>query len=240
MTFSAEAPDVRGGGRSDWLRSVADEAEQLERSSTAERVADILRRRITDGQLRPGARLPEEQLIEALGVSRNTLREAFRLLAHERLLVHQLHRGVFVRELGEADLVDLYRVRRAIECDVVRSLPGPDPARLRPLHDDVAVAQAALEVGDWETVATANMLFHRHLVALAGSPRLDEVTERLLAELRLAIHLVASPQRLHEPYVSRNRALLELLVDGEMARATVELEAYLQAELLSAVGGLAP
>ena len=35
-----------------------------------------------------------------------------------------------VDELDEADLVDLYRLRRIVECDVVRSLADPDPARL--------------------------------------------------------------------------------------------------------------
>jgi hypothetical protein len=72
-------------------------------------VADVLRRRITDGDLPPGSRLSEEQLVQVLRVSRNTLRESFRLLAHEGLLVHELHRGVFVRVLDEDDLVDLYR-----------------------------------------------------------------------------------------------------------------------------------
>lgn len=222
----------------DWLRAVADDASSLDRTSTAERVADVLRRRITDGDLAPGTRLSEEQLVQVLRVSRNTLREAFRLLTHERLLVHQLHRGVFVPELDEDDLVDLYRLRRAIECEVLRSLSSVDPVRLRPLHDDVAAAQAAAEREDWVAVGTANMRFHRHLVALAGSRRLDEVTARLLAELRLAFHSVASPQRLHAPYVRRNRDLLGLLVRGETERAASELEQYLrdsQAELLDAV-----
>lgn len=243
MTFPVDAPGLAGTERSDWLRSVADEAQLFERSSTAERVADILRRKISEGQLPPGARLSEEQLIEVLGVSRNTLREAFRLLTHERLLVHKLHRGVFVRELTEGDLVDLYRLRRAVECDVVRSLTDLDPTMLRPLRDDVAVAEAAAERGDWDAVGTANIVFHRHLVGLAGSPRLNEVTTRLLAELRLAFHAVASPQRLHEPYVDRNRALLKLLAEGDVARAAEELEAYLeasQAELREALRGGRP
>ena len=50
----------------------------LGRASTAERVADILRDRITEGYVPPGARLSEESIGGALGVSRNTLREAFR------------------------------------------------------------------------------------------------------------------------------------------------------------------
>lgn len=211
-----------------WLQAVEVEARAIDRTSTAERVADVLRRRITEGDLPPGTRLQEELLVDALRVSRNTLREAFRLLTHEGLLVHHLHRGVFVPELDEADLVDLYRLRRAIECDVVRSLHEVDPVRLRPLHDDVASGEAAAERGDWVAVGTANMRFHSHLVALAGSRRVDDVTARVLAELRLAFHAVASPQVLHEPYVGRNRELLALLDDGDFARAATDLEQYLR------------
>ncbi|MEP6666986.1 MAG: GntR family transcriptional regulator [Nocardioidaceae bacterium] len=237
MASPGETPDAYRDDASAWLRTVAADVELFDRSTTAERIADVLRRRITEGDLPPRTLLSEERLIEVLRVSRNTLREAFRLLAHEGLLVHQLHRGVFVAELDEADLVDLYRLRRTIECAVVRSLSDLDPARLRPLYDDVAAGQSAAQRGDWASVGTANMRFHRHLVGLAGSRRIDEITGRLLAELRLAFHAVASPQRLHEPYVDRNRALLELLVAGEVERAAKELEEYLQdsqAELLDA------
>ncbi len=221
-----------------WLRAVAAEVAGFDRSSTAERVADVLRRRITDGDLPPGSRLSEEQLVQVLRVSRNTLRESFRLLTHEGLLVHQLHRGVFVRVLDEDDLVDLYRLRRAVECAVVRSLPPLEPGALRPLVDDVRAAERAAQDGDWRAVGTANMRFHSHLVGLAGSRRLDEVTARLLAELRLAFSAVESPAELHAPYVARNRALLALLEAGEVERAAGELDSYLDdslAELLTAL-----
>src|ERR1700685_2371399 len=65
-------------------------------ASTADRVAELLRTRIMEGLFPPGTRLSEEVIGQALGVSRNTLREAFRLLCHERLAVHQMHRGIFV------------------------------------------------------------------------------------------------------------------------------------------------
>lgn len=231
-TTTSSAADASSGTASGraaagWLQAVEVEARTFDRTSTAERVADVLRRRLTEGDLPPGTRLQEELLVDALRVSRNTLREAFRLLTHEGLLVHQLHRGVFVPELDEADLVDLYRLRRAIECDVVRSLRDLDPVRLRPLHDDVASGEAAAERGDWVAVGTANMRFHSHLVALAGSRRVDDVTARLLAELRLAFHAVASAQVLHEPYVARNRLLLARLDTGDFARAATDLEQYL-------------
>ena len=87
--------------------------------SIAERVADVLRDRITEGFFQPGARLSEEAIGGELKISRNTLREAFRLLTHERLLLHEPYRGVSVRVLSAEDVVDLYRVRKVIECGAV-------------------------------------------------------------------------------------------------------------------------
>jgi GntR family transcriptional regulator, transcriptional repressor for pyruvate dehydrogenase complex len=55
---------------------------------TSELVADRLRRLIVRGSMKPGETLPPEtQLMEQLGVSRPTLREAFRILGNERLIV---------------------------------------------------------------------------------------------------------------------------------------------------------
>lgn len=230
-----EVPEPSG-----WLHTVGADGGLIDRSSTAERVADVLRRRITEGDLPPRTRLSEDQLTDVLRVSRNTLREAFRLLTHEGLLVHELHRGVFVRELDEGDLEDLYRLRYTIECGALRSLVDLDPVRLRGIYDDVAASESAARRGDWVAVGTSNMRFHRDLVALADSPRTNEVAGRLLAELRLAFHAVESPRRLHEPYVERNRELLDLVAAGEYEKAARRLEAYLQdslAELLDAVRG---
>ena len=70
---------------------------RIDRSSTAERVADVLRELIIRGDLPAGTPLREQQLVGSLDVSRNTLREAFRLLGRERLVDYTLHRGVAVR-----------------------------------------------------------------------------------------------------------------------------------------------
>lgn len=217
--------------RQSWLRDVAADVARQDRSSSAERAANILRRSITEGALRPGAQLSEIELTEVLDVSRNTLREAFRLLTHEGLLVYKLHRGVFVPELDEHDLVDLYRLRRVLEVDVVRGLEKRTPElpeeRLEPLQDDIEAAEAAALAGRWAAVGTANMRFHRHLIGLADSRRLDDITGRLLAELRLLFHVIATPQELYEPYIKRNRGIFELLWERQYERAADQLHVYL-------------
>ncbi|WP_206686247.1 GntR family transcriptional regulator [Kribbella qitaiheensis] len=218
-------------GRQAWLRGVAADVARLDRSSSAERAADVLRRSITEGALQPGAQLSEVELTEVLEVSRNTLREAFRLLTHEGLLVYKLHRGVFVPELDETDVVDLYRLRRVLEVDVVRGLAGRDPelpaSRLEPLRDDIESARAAALAGRWPAVGTANIRFHRNLIGLADSSRLDAITGRLLAELRLLFHVIATPRELYEPYITRNEAIFELLEAREYEQAADDLHQYL-------------
>lgn len=205
---------------------LADDRALLGRTSTAERVADILRTRIAEGYFPPGTRLSEETIGGALGVSRNTLREAFRLLSHERLLVHELNRGVFVRVLAVEDVADIYRTRRLVECAVVRGL-GQPPFALDALAGAVAEGEEAARAQDWKGVSTANIHFHRELVALAGSARTDELMRSVLAELRLAFHVVDDARALHEPYLIRNREILRALLAGERATAERLLARYL-------------
>ncbi|MER7839462.1 GntR family transcriptional regulator [Streptomyces sp. NPDC096040] len=208
------------------LTGLADDRALLGRTSTAERVSDILRSRIADGYFPPGTRLSEDGIGGALGVSRNTLREAFRLLTHERLLVHELNRGVFVRVLTVEDVEDIYRTRSLVECAVVRGLGDP-PYALDGLSAAVTEGQRAAAGDDWKAVGTANIHFHRELVSLAGSERTDELMRSVFAELRLAFHVVDDPHALHEPYLSRNRELLQALERGDSRGAERLLETYL-------------
>ncbi|MFD8422484.1 GntR family transcriptional regulator [Streptomyces sp. NPDC059466] len=212
------------------LTGLADDRALLGRTSTAERVADILRSRVAEGYFLPGTRLSEDSIGGALGVSRNTLREAFRLLTHERLLVHELNRGVFVRVLTVEDVEDIYRTRTLVECAVVRGL-GEPPYALDDLARAVEEGQRAAREGDWKAVGTANIHFHRELVALAGSSRTDEVMRSVFAELRLAFHVVDDPRRLHEPYLARNREILGTLRAGDRDEAERLLAVYLDDSL---------
>ncbi|MEU7703159.1 GntR family transcriptional regulator [Streptomyces sp. NPDC039028] len=205
---------------------LTDDRALLGRTSTAERVADILRNRVAEGYFPPGTRLSEEGIAGALGVSRNTLREAFRLLAHERLLVHELNRGVFVRVLAVDDVDDIHRTRRLVECAVVRGLGRP-PYALGALSAAVADGEGAALAGDWPGAATADIRFHRALVALAGSARTDELMRGVLAELRLAFHVVDDPRSLHEPFLARNREILDVLRAGDRTTAERLLARYL-------------
>lgn len=207
-------------------RSLVADRALLGRTSTAERIGDILRARISAGYFPPGARLAEDEITEALGVSRNTLREAFRLLTHERLLVHQLNRGMFVRVPDIKEVHDLYRVRKHVQCSVVRTAPT-DPQLLAPVVETIRQGRVALDEQNWQALGTADIAFHEEVVALAGSDRISELMRGVLAELRLVFQVMDNPRWFHEPYLARNEEILAALREGDGQRSDELLHKYL-------------
>ncbi len=202
------------------LRSVAD------LPTLAERIAQQLRQKITDGELAPGQRLSEQALSEKLGTSRNTLREVFRTLTKDGLLRHEPNRGVFVSVPSIASIIDIYRVRRLIECRALAEAYPRHPAKKK-MREAVEMALRSSRAGDWLTVGTANMAFHLAVVELADSERLNLLFASVLAELRLAFGLLRDPEFLHAPYVEMNLRILELAEAGDYAAAAAALLDYL-------------
>ncbi len=191
-----------------------------------ERVAELIRQKIVHGEFSPGQRLSEAALSESLQISRNTLREIFRLLTKEGLLKHEPNRGVSVAIPSIAAIIDIYRVRRLIECQALRQAYPRHPAGKR-LHNAVEVAGQCRDRGDWVGVGTANMDFHMAIVELADSERLNEMFSRLLAELRLAFGMLQDPEFLHAPYVDMNGHILQLFEAGKLDEAAAALHDYL-------------
>jgi DNA-binding GntR family transcriptional regulator len=218
----ADKKDSAPGEAMDALATV-----RIDRSSTAERVADSLRQLILHGDLKPGQPLREMALSETIDVSRNTIREAFRLLGREGLVVHHIHRGVLVKELTEDEVHDIYTTRQALELCAIEHSANRSEAELQAIGDAIEEASQALERGDWKTVATADLAFHQRLVALLHSRRIDAFFQAVLAELRLAFAIVEDQEAFLPPFHVWNKHLYGLLNSGERERCAREMEQYL-------------
>jgi DNA-binding GntR family transcriptional regulator len=97
-----------GGGRSRGHRTLAEKA------------YEVLHAAIISGALRPGARLPIEELAEHLEMSPMPIREAVRRLDAVGLVDNVPHRGARVTELSVTDLAEVYEVRLALETLAIR------------------------------------------------------------------------------------------------------------------------
>lgn len=226
------AQETHEGLDSDVRARLESQRSLLDRRSRAEQVAEIVRQMIINGTLRPGSRLSEPDICAALDVSRNTLRESFRSLVKDRLVTHELNRGVFVRVPTTQDIAELYTCRRVIEGAALRAFrPGADdmadPAHLGEVIEALRQADECSEAQDWPGVGTADISFHRAITGLNGSLRINEFMEGTWAELRLVFLVMGDPNRFHGPYLDRNHRMLEALIAGDPAKAEVLLMEYL-------------
>ena len=175
---------------------------RFEGHSATETVRRIIREAIVDGRIPPGEQLRESRLVEMLGISRGTVREAVRQLVQEGLVEYRMHYGAFVKAQMLEDRLDVYVAREAIEVWAVKTLIGKtEPLDLSALDAALATMQTreARQKRPTEETIAADLRFHHELVRLAGSERLTRAHETFADETRMLL-------RRHPPYPWRTYA----------------------------------
>jgi DNA-binding GntR family transcriptional regulator len=198
---------------------------EVQLESTAEQVAGVLRDAIVGGRIAQGTYLREVPLSTRFGVSRNTIREATQILVGEGLVTREMHRGAFVSRVGEADVRDLYRVRRMVELEAVRDSASRDLSGLR---EAVRLLAEAVDANDRKSLVEHDLLFHSELVDSMGSSRLGGLFDSVAGELRLCLSLVGgTPYEESGIALREHTAILEALEAGNAAEAKKLLAAHL-------------
>ncbi len=203
------------------------ESLQIRRTSTAEQVAEALREMILQGDIEQGQPLREVALASSIGVSRNTVREAIRVLAREGIVTHQIHHGAVVTRLDARDVEDIFRVRRVLELAALGAVRDAQPDQLVGLADAVHQLEAAAAAGDWGRIVDADELFHERLVGLLGSRRLSRFFDAIQAEVRLCMSIVDRSSSDMSALVAEHRELLELILGGHYDRVADVMAGHL-------------
>ena len=150
-----------------------------------ERIASTLRNAIVGSVLAPGARLEEQGLAKRLGVSRVPLREAFRVLAGEGLVVIQPNRGAVVSERSEGELRELFAVRSMFESEAARLLARSQPqAVLDALEVMIADMKRAVRARSYDEYTRIAAQFHDLMVAECGNGLIAQLYDRIRTSLR--------------------------------------------------------
>lgn len=183
------------------------QTEEVRVPKTAEIVADRIRKRIIAGELKEGDSLPPEgQLLERFGISRPTLREAFRILEAERLIA--VSRGSrtgarvsppqvgsvsryasFVLQADGVHVPDIFEARLAIELFAVRRLSRrAKPAQIARLREEVAKLETLMAAEDKRAFIVGLADFHVVLVEAGGNETLLFMI-RMLQDLMQQVQL---------------------------------------------------
>ena len=136
-----------------------------------EQVHEAILAEIASGQLAPGERIVQEQLAQALGVSRQPVQQALLLLRKQGLLADAPGRGLIVTPLDPDHAQHMYEVRAVVEglaCRLAAQRGAARALRLGPALVDAG--RKAVASGSVQKMIAADMRFHDFIYALSGNP----------------------------------------------------------------------
>lgn len=207
------------------------------RAGLVDQVIDQMRSAITSGEWPVGQRIPPEpELVTALGVGRNTVREAVRALSHAGLLEVRQGDGTFVRATSELsgavrrmcgdELREVLQVRRTLEVEGARlAATQRTDDELRKLESVLAERDAAMAAKDWDRLVERDTAFHVLLVQCSHNTLLAELYQGLNEAVRASITATVDAGTHNQ--VSHT-GLLDAVRDGDASRAVVEAGGFLE------------
>src|SRR5688572_28471954 len=206
---------------------------QLATVSTVEAAANALRELILDGQIEPGSRLRENEFASRLGIARHSFRAATQILISEGLLLREPNRGVQVPTFDPAHLLDVFRLRTALEVEAVRLVvaTGEIPAAA---EESVAELSGVPDDAPWRAVVEPDFRFHRAIIDATGSPRLARSYSSVQSEVLLCLAQLRAYYQRPSQVAAEHEELIAAMRAGDPQQA----EDLFRAHLAEAVDNL--
>jgi DNA-binding GntR family transcriptional regulator len=198
--------------------TVASNRLSLPRVATHTRLSattEAIRSYVLDGHIATGERLTDQELVDSLGVSRATVREAVRQLVHEGILEHEPYKGLRVATLDDQGWLDLAEVRAALEVPAARRLAiGFSPEIEQQLEAGLRRLGEARRHHSAAEENNAHIQFHALVQHLAGNPILERTWEVIEQRARVMLR-VDHEVRPDEDRVATHTALVTAIRSGD-------------------------
>jgi len=191
--------------------------------SIVDHTAKALEDMIVKGKLKPGQKVKEQEISTRLGISRPPLREAFKILEADGLIRREPRRGVFVSELKDGDIWEIYTLKLALyTLGVTLAMDKITNGEVEKLEKVVlqmeksALGDSSPDVMKYEEL---NNLFHEMTANIAGHARLKKMQQSLNNQIkRIAFRSFGDRKHL-EASCKYHRKILDAIKAKDKTRA---------------------
>lgn len=180
-----------------------------------EQVRDALLSEIASGQLKPGERIIQEQIAQALGVSRQPVQQALLLLRNQGVLRDAGGRGLIVTPLDPHRVQHVYQIRAAVEGMACRLAAENQAEQAR--KQGMALIDAgrkAVASGSVPKMIAADIRFHEFLYEMAGNPLIAPALDTHLTYTQRAMGEVLVQDQSPRDIWDQHAAILEAIASG--------------------------
>lgn len=193
----------------------------------ADHICAELQELIFSGVFKDGERLDENSLAQRFNVSRTPLREALKKLAISGLVEHIPHRGVFVRQPGPIELLEMFEVMSEYEaiCGKLAAARISEAA-LEDLTKANLKCQSAKVNGDIDGYYTENEHFHQIIYKQSGNAFLEQEARRLQKRLQPFRRIQLRFRGRIEQSMSEHELIVKALSSGDSELAETTLREH--------------
>ena len=210
------------------MNGIASLAPAIQRRPLHDEIVEKLREMIGEGELAPGARVPEKLLCARFGVSRTPLREALKVLACEGLIDLHPNRGAAIATLEISALEEIFPVMGQLESLAgelaCAKITDDEIAEIRALHYQMVVF---FRRADRPEYFRANQRIHDLILTAARNKALAGVHRTLAGRIRHARYVANMTQGRWAKAVEEHEEILVALAGRDGPRLSVLLKRHL-------------
>ena len=193
-----------------------------------ERVRDAILEEIASGAFAPGDRIIQEQIAQALGVSRHPVQQALTLLRGQGVLRDAPGRGLIVSPLDADHVQNMYDMRAVIEGLACRRAAETNAERAQKQGKAIIEAgRKAVATGAIAKMIAADIRFHEFLYELSGNPLIAPVLETHLSYTQRVMGEVLVRDETPRDIWDQHAAILDAIADGDADRAEALVRGHL-------------
>lgn len=183
-------------------------------------VYEQLRKTILAGKMKPGERIVEKEYADKLNISRTPVREALRKLEMEGFVEYIPRKGVIVKEFTLKDIIEIYEIRKSLEClavkNVIKNIKEDYIDNLKDIVEQMDILEAQ---GDYEGVFNICNDFHQTILSASEMPRLMNMISTLQEYLERFRRVTMSKDSRRHSAIQEHKEILEAIIDRDVKRA---------------------
>ncbi|MDN5634016.1 GntR family transcriptional regulator [Bifidobacterium mongoliense] len=199
--------------------------------SLGDQITDDLRSSIIHGQLPKGERIIETEVAQRYGVSRGPVRDALQQLTNEGLVVRG-RQGCVISGLSQKDVRDMYEVRVCFE-ELAMTHIANDPSSIdwRGMDEAIQDMRDALQAGDTNRYAQADLNFHHELIVNSQNSRMIAFWSVIKPLFSIMLQVTNAQDVDLTPSFEDHVAILDSLKSGADADVATLIDRHLEGSL---------
>lgn len=193
------------------------------------KIADAIVQYIKDNHLKNGDKIPSErELAQEFNTSRNSVREALRVLERDNIIEVKMGKGAFITsektedsfylKLWKVNYYELLEIKRILELHIIRELCGKlDKSQIESLEEPLVRMENGAEMGLF--LQKEDYIFHSRLRKIYGNNTLEQILDNLIKALDVSGAEVSGAASIWRQTVPYHRVILEAIVEDRPFQA---------------------